>query len=212
MFDTLWINWFLLVSIFGLAVMSPGPDFVVAVRNSVLGSRKAGLLTALGFAVGVCIHMAYTLIGLAAIISQSVIMFSILKYAGAAYLFYMGYKSLRSTGFDDSDVTGISGLKKEISNKRAFLSGFITNILNPKATLFFLAVFSQFITVETPFSVQFFYASTCVVMTGLWFSIVAIVLTNRHIKNKFLSFSKIIDRLCGGFLIALGFKLALSKA
>lgn len=210
--ESIWLNWFLLIGVFGLAVASPGPDFVIAVRNSVLGSRKAGLLTALGFATGVVIHMAYTLVGLAAIIANSVVLYSILKYVGAAYLFYMGYKSLRSKGFDDSEVTGLSGLKKEISNKKAFLSGFITNILNPKATLFFLAVFSQFITVDTAFSVQFFYASTCVVMTGLWFSIVAIVLTNRRIKNKFLSFSQIIDRLCGGFLIALGLKLALSKA
>ena len=210
--ESIWLNWFLLIGVFGLAVASPGPDFVIAVRNSVLGSRKAGLLTALGFATGVVIHMAYTLVGLAAIIANSVVLYSILKYVGAAYLFYMGYKSLRSKGFDDSEVTGLRGLKKEISNKRAFLSGFVTNILNPKATLFFLAVFSQFITADTAFSVQFFYASTCVVMTGLWFSIVAVVLTDRRIKNKFLSFSQVIDRLCGGFLIALSLKLALSKA
>lgn len=211
MIDTIWINWFLLISIFSLAIMSPGPDFVIAVRNSILGSRKAGLFTALGFALGVCVHMTYTLFGLAAIISQSVFLFSLLKYAGAAYLFYMGYKSLRSNGFDTTEVTNLKG-HKEISNKKALMAGFITNILNPKATVFFLAVFSQFITPETPMSVQFFYASTCVVMTGLWFSIVAVVLNNRRIKNKFLSFSKTIDRLCGGFLIALGLKLALSKA
>ncbi|MAZ76247.1 MAG: hypothetical protein CMH31_02980 [Micavibrio sp.] len=211
MLDTIWLNWLLLTSIFSLALISPGPDLVVAIRNSVLGSRKAGLLTALGFATGVSIHMTYTLVGLAAIIAQSIVLFSILKYAGAAYLLYMGYKALRSNGFDKSEVSNLSGHKK-ISNKKAFMDGFITNVLNPKATVFFLAVFSQFITPETPMSVQFFYASTCVVMTGLWFSIVALALTNRRIKNKFLSFSKIIDRLCGGFLIALGLKLALSKA
>ena len=211
MLDTLWINWFLLTSIFSLALISPGPDLVVAIRNSVLGSRKAGLLTALGFAAGVSVHMTYTLVGLAAIIAKSVLLFSILKYAGAAYLLYMGYKALRSKGFDKSEVSNLVG-HKEITNKKAFMAGFITNVLNPKATVFFLAVFSQFITPETPMGVQFFYASTCVVMTGLWFSIVALALTNRRIKNKFLSFSKTIDRICGGFLIALGLKLALSKA
>lgn len=211
MLDIIWLNWFLLTSVFSLALISPGPDLVVAIRNSVIGSRQAGLFTALGFATGVTIHMTYTLIGLAAIIAKSVVLFSILKYAGAAYLLYMGYKALRSNGFDKSAVSNLSG-HKQISNKKAFMEGFITNVLNPKATVFFLAVFSQFITPETPMSVQFFYASTCVVMTGLWFSIVAVALTNRRIKNKFLSFSKIIDRICGGFLIALGLKLALSKA
>lgn len=210
MFDGIWLNWFLLVGIFSLALMSPGPDFVIAVRNSVISSRKAGLFTALGFALGIVVHMAYTLIGLATIIAKSAILFSIIKYAGAAYLFYIGYKSLRSQGFDKSEVSNLTE-KKEISAKKALLVGFLTNILNPKATLFFLSIFSQFITIETPMSVQFFYASTCVVMTGLWFSIVAVILTNWYIKNKFLSFSKIIDRLCGGFLIALGLKLALSK-
>jgi RhtB (resistance to homoserine/threonine) family protein len=211
MIDTLWMNWFLFVGIHALALMSPGPDFVVAVRTSVIGSRKAGLFTALGFSLGICVHMIYTLVGLAAIISQSVILFSLLKYAGAAYLFYMGYKSLRSKGFDKTQVSNLVA-RKEISNKKALMTGFITNVLNPKATVFFLAILSQFISPETSMSEQLLYASTCVIMTGIWFSIVAIVLTNKRIKNKFLSFSKIIDRLCGGFLIALGLKLALSKA
>lgn len=211
MLDTTWINWFLLVSIFGLALISPGPDLVVAIRNSVLGSRKSGLFTALGFAIGVSVHITYTLIGLAAIIAKSVILFSILKYAGAAYLLYMGYKALHSKGFDGSEVSNLSG-HREMSNKKALMAGFMTNVLNPKATVFFLAVFSQFITPETPMNIQFFYASTCVIMTGIWFSIVAFALTNQRIKNKFLGFSKIIDRICGGFLIALGLKLALSKA
>lgn len=211
MFNEIVLNWILLVGIFSLALMSPGPDFVIAVKNSVIGSRKEGLFTALGFSLGVMIHMTYTLIGLATIIAKSVVLFSIIKYAGAAYLFYIGYKSIRSKGFDKITVNNLKGHKK-ISSKKALLTGFLTNILNPKATLFFLSVFSQFITIETPISVQVLYASTCVIMTGLWFSIVSILLTNKHIKNKFLSFSKVIDKLCGGFLIALGLKLALSKA
>jgi len=209
--ETIWLNWFLLMGVFGLAVMSPGPDFVVAVRNSIMGSRSAGLMTALGFASGVCIHMIYTLVGLATVIANSVILFSAIKYIGAAYLLYMGFKSLTSKGFD-MNAADYKAPKKQLTLKKAFLSGFLTNILNPKATLFFLAVFSQFITVTTPFGIQFFYAMTCVVMCGLWFSVVAVVLTNVRLKEKFLSFSKLIDRLCGGFLIALGLKLALSKA
>jgi len=74
--DLIWMNWFLLCGVFFLAVISPGPDFVVAVKNSVLGSRKLGIMTALGFAVGVCFHTGYTLIGLAAIISQSIVAFN----------------------------------------------------------------------------------------------------------------------------------------
>ena len=207
--DVFWINWILLVGIFAMALASPGPDFVIAVRNSVLHSRTAGLFTAIGFALGVCIHVTYTLVGIATIISQSVVLFSILKYAGAAYLFYIGIKALRSEGYDKT--TTETGHKVAMSPLKALWSGFLTNALNPKATLFFLSVFSQFIGPETLLITQLVYAGTCVVMTALWFSFVAIVLTNTKIKAAFLKFTKWIDRVCGGLLIALGIKLALSK-
>lgn len=207
-----WMNWALLTGIFIMALASPGPDFVIAIRNSILYSRKIGILTAIGFALGVFIHMLYTLFGLAVIISQSVILFNIIKYVGAAYLFYVGIRALRSQGFEENNARKPQKAKTDMSVKKALWSGFLTNVLNPKATMFFMAVFSQFITPETPFSVQILYASTCVVMTGLWFSLVAVILTNHKIKARFLSYTKWIDRVCGCLLIALGIKLALTKA
>jgi RhtB (resistance to homoserine/threonine) family protein len=207
--DIFWINWFLLIGIFAMALAAPGPDFVMAVRNSVLHSRTAGIFTAIGFALGVGIHVTYTLFGIATLISQSVLLFSILKYAGAAYLFYIGIKSLRSNGYDRTSVQDVP--KIGLSPLKALWSGFLTNALNPKATLFFLSIFSQFIGPQTPLAAQLLYAGTCVVMTALWFSFVAIVLTNQKVKAVFLKFTKWIDRVCGGLLIALGIKLALSK-
>ena len=210
--ESLWLNWFLLVGIFSMALASPGPDFVIAVRNSILYSRKIGIFTALGFAAGVLVHMTYTLFGFAVLISQSVILFSLIKYAGAAYLFYIGIQALRSKGFEQNNIEGKRKAKSNMTVKKALWSGFLTNVLNPKATLFFMAVFSQFISPTTTIPTQIFYAGTCVVMTGIWFSIVAIVLTNPKIKATFLKFTKWIDRVCGCLLIGLGIKLALSKA
>ena len=202
------INWGLLIVVFGAAVMSPGPDFVVAVRNSVMYSRTVGILTALGFAAGVIIHVGYTLAGLAALIAHSAILFNILKFAGAAYLFYMGYKALRSKGFDAPDADDAAP-RASLSPLKAFWSGFLTNALNPKATLFFMAVFSQFVTPQTAFSVQLAYAATCVVMTALWFSAVAVVLTAPRIKSIFLKMARWIDRICGVLFVGLGLRLAL---
>ncbi len=208
----IWINWISLVAIFMMALISPGPDFVIAVRNSVLYSRKIGLLTALGFALGVCVHLAYTLVGLALLISKSIILFQVIKYAGAAYLIYIGIKALRSQGFEkpDGDEGAIS--QAGMSSLSAIYSGFLTNVLNPKATLFFLAIFSQFIGVDTAFNVQLLYAATLVVMTGLWFSVVALILTNPKIKAIFLKFAKWIDKICGILLIGLATKIIFSKA
>lgn len=203
------LNWLILISIFSLALASPGPDFVVAVKNSILHSKLIGILTALGFAAGVLIHVSFAIFGIAAIISQSTFLFSVIKYAGAAYLLYIGIQSLRSSGFNKK--INLEASKKELKNLQALWQGFLTNLLNPKATIFFLSVFSQFITTDTAWGTKIFYASTCVIMTFLWFSFVALVLSNPKIKEKFIKFTKWIDRVCGGLLIALAIKLALTK-
>jgi RhtB (resistance to homoserine/threonine) family protein len=207
-------EWITLVVVFGLAAISPGPDFVMAVRNSVIYSRRAGLFTAMGFAFAVCVHAFYSIIGVGALIAQSVLLFSMIKYIGAGYLLYIGFKALRSKGYNmpsaQNDKT-IGHLRKEMGAVQALRSGFITNLFNPKATLFFLALFTQILSPETPYSVQAFFGLTCAVMVWAWFTLVALFLTHRRIQAVFLGFSKWIDRVCGGLMVALGIKLALTK-
>jgi len=212
--DTFLASWFLLIGIFFLALMSPGPDFVVAVRNSIVYSRLSGVMTAFGFAVGVAVHVTLALVGIVAIIAGSTLLFSMLKYIGAAYLFYMGIQALRSKGFDEDKVRNRNFEKKNkpFSPIKSFMSGFITNVFNPKATIFFLAIFSQFIGPEVSVSIQILYAGTCVTMTFLWFSFVSIVLTYPPIRTRFMRATKWLDRVCGVLLIGLGIKLALTKA
>lgn len=205
------INWILLIGIFSIALASPGPDFVIAVRNSISFSRLAGIFTAIGFALGIAVHVSYTLFGLATIIAQSVLLFNIIKYAGAAYLLYIGIQCLLSKGFDPKKTNINKKRKGNIKPIACLWSGFLTNLLNPKATLFFLAIFSQFITAETSMLVQALYGGTCVLLTAIWFSLVALFLTNPRIKNIFFKFTKFIDRTCGGVLILLSFKLAFSQ-
>ena len=206
------MNWIVLMGVFSLALASPGPDFVIAVRNSISFSRMAGILTAFGFAAGVGVHVTYTLLGLAAVIVQSVFLFNLIKYIGAAYLIYIGIQALRSQGFDFKSSQIDKKRRKTITPLQCLWTGFLTNVLNPKATLFFLAVFSQFITPETTMAQKFIYGMTCVFMTGIWFSFVAIFLITPAIKNSFFQFTKWIDKTCGCMLIALGIKLALTKA
>lgn len=203
-------EWLTLIAVFSVAVISPGPDFVVAVRNALSYGRLSGFFTALGFGAGVLVHAAYTMIGIAALIAQSVMLFSIIKFAGAAYLFYVGFKALRSQGFT-GDVTA-QAKTTPISAAAAFRSGFITNLLNPKATLFFLALFTQIVGPATPHAVQAVFGLTCAIMVTLWFTAVAMFLTTPAIRNRFLKISKWVDRTCGAVFIALGLKLALAKA
>ncbi len=202
-------SWLILVSVFTVALASPGPDFVIIVRNSITHVRRAGIMTALGFGLGVCVHVTYCLGGLALIIAQSVILFNVLKFIGAAYLFYVGIKALNSKGFEGPALDGRSA--SSMSDLAAVRSGFITNLLNPKATLFFLALFTQILDPNATMPEQILYGATCVLMTIIWFSTVACVLTTPVIRQRFLSMSKWIDRACGGFFIALGCKLAITK-
>jgi RhtB (resistance to homoserine/threonine) family protein len=206
-----WNEWFLLVTVFSVALASPGPDFIMAIRNSVMYGRKAGVITAIGFAAGVMVHLSYCIMGLSAIIAQSALLFTILKFVGAGYLIWVGIKALRSKGMDPSSINNPE-VRAVKSARSAFMDGFITNIMNPKAILFFFALFTQILQPEQSLSHMMAYGLTIVMMVALWFSFVALALTHTPIRNRFLKFSKLIDKLCGGLFILLGVRLALQKA
>lgn len=206
-----------IVFIVFLAAASPGPDFVISVRNSVLHSRKAGIMTAFGIGAGNLIHVTYCIMGIAALIASSVTLFNIIKYVGAAYLIYIGYKALRSKGYDNERV--IADNEKASEDKRvdigafkAFKNGLWTNLLNPKATMFWFALFTQIIEPGTLLIEKAIMGSVSCFVVTIWFCGVAVILNQRTIRRAFMSMAAWIDRVCGTALIALGIKLALSKS
>ena len=118
-----------------VALVSPGPDFVVSCRNTLMYSRSIGIYTAVGFGLGICVHISYAGFGLSWLISNNELIFTIIKYLGAFYLMSIGFQSLRSFQSQISQETVT--VSSRISPFRAIRIGFITNVLNPKATLFF---------------------------------------------------------------------------
>ena len=208
------IQWLTLIAVFSFAVVLPGPDFVMEVRNTVVYSRRVGIFTAIGFGVGVLFHVSYTVLGIAVIIVQSIFLFNLIKYAGAAYLIWIGFQALRLRAMKQTAVNDALSSKENIrcmSDFTAFRSGFFTNLLNPKVTLFFLAIFSQILCPETPLIWQIIYGATCVVMTIGWFSSVAVILTQSKIRDAFLKATKWIERVCGSLMIALGIRVAIES-
>ena len=191
-----------------LAVMSPGPDFILITRNSLIYSRKAGIYSAIGLGLGILVHVAYSLAGIALIISKSIVIFSVLKFIAAGYLIYIGYKSLTAK----SSVVDINNKKtKDISKLNALKMGFITNVTNPKATLFFLSLFTVIISPQTPFSVKLFYGVEMAIVTSLWFSFVAFIFSHNLIKNRLGKVQVYAEKFMGGLLMLLGIKLALTS-
>lgn len=191
-----------------LAVMSPGPDFVMISRNSLVYSRAVGIFSAVGLGLGILVHVTYSLIGIGLLISQSIVLFSIIKYIGAAYLLYIGYQCLRSKPQTATEATAVE--EKSMSPLAAVRMGFLTNALNPKATLFFLALFTQVISTETPLFIQILYGIEMSVMTFAWFAVVASILSHKRIKSRFVSIQHYVERVFGVVLIAFGIKVALS--
>jgi len=192
-----------------LAVMSPGPDFVMITRNSLMYSKRTGIFSAVGLGLGILVHVAYSLVGIGLLISKSIVAFSIIKYLGAGYLIYIGIKSLRSKAGQLANEQ-VEIKQNDLTPWEAIKIGFLTNALNPKATLFFLAVFTQVIDQSTPLYAKLFYGIEMSVMTFVWFSLVSLVFTNSVVKRKFSGVQHYLERATGLILIGLGIKVAIS--
>lgn len=192
-----------------LAVVSPGPDFAMVVRNSIIYSRKTGIYTSIGIAVGIMVHVAYSLLGIGLVISKSIILFNVIKFIGAGYLIYIGYKSLRAKPAPEAEVY-TTEIKQDISAGASFKIGFLTNALNPKATLFFLALFTQVIDPATPKLIQFFFGIEMMVITFVWFALVSLFFSNTLIRKRVGKVQHYVERATGAVLIALGIKVALA--
>ena len=207
---TLYLNEFIIV-VFAMffAVISPGPDFAFVLKQSITYGRKASLYSSIGIGLGIGVHVIYTILGVGLIISKSIIAFTIVKFLGAGYLIYLGYKSFTSKGFKiDGDMCGE---KKEISNTKAFVLGFLCNALNPKATLFFVSLFTVIVDINTPLVVQSIYGLVCIGITTLWFVFLSLILSQQKVRNFFNSFGKYFDRAVGLVLISMGLKIAFSR-
>jgi RhtB (resistance to homoserine/threonine) family protein len=192
-----------------LAVVSPGPDFIMAARNSLVYSRRTGIWTAAGFGAGIAVHILYSLAGLALLISKSILLFNAIKLLGAGYLVYIGIRSLLSKA--GSLEIGEQAKRADISPWRALRIGFLTNVLNPKATLFFLSLFTMVIAPDTPLPVMGLLSAIMIGNTILWFSLVAVFLTQPRIRGVFERSQNVFNRTLGGLLVALGVKVALSQ-
>jgi RhtB (resistance to homoserine/threonine) family protein len=190
-----------------IAAISPGPDFVMCVRNSLIYSRKVGIYTGIGISLGLVVHIFYSAVGIALIISKSAILFSIIKYLGAGYLAYMGISSIlaKKSTLNINEVHQV----KEIPVFQAIKTGFLTNILNPKASIFFLGLFTLVIGSKTPAYILVIITAIIITTAIVWFSIVAILFSQKRIKEYFKKTEKVLNYILGGLLILLSIKIAL---
>ncbi len=187
--------------------VSPGPDNIFVITQGITRGRKAAIVTALGMCSGVSIHTTAAAFGISAIFYSSALAFNLVKFAGAGYLLYLAWKTLRS-----SAVLKLAA-DESLPAAALFRRGFIMNVLNPKVALFFLAFLPQFVypaAGNVPLQMILLgtvFMTQAIVIFSLigWFSgsIGRQLLAKPHV-------SKYFDRLTAGVFAAMGLKLALS--
>lgn len=190
-----------------LAAISPGPDFAMVIKNSVMHSRKIGIFTAAGVSFSFLIHSVYCILGLAIIISKSLLAFSIIKYCGAAYLVYIGVKSLRVKREDLNLQATVSN--KPITGRQAFVQGLLCNLLNPKAIMFLLVFFTIVVGPGHSLFSEMGYGLEIALIHMIWFSSLAYMLTHQYVAAKLNRIQFYIVKVMGAVLVAFGLRVAM---
>lgn len=185
---------FVLVNLLG--AMSPGPDFAIVTRYALKGSRVAAFRVTLGIAAALIIHVSYCLLGAAVFLQNSPKLFLAIQLLGALYLGYLGVKMLQ-----EKDVEAVK--LDAIKSTQAFWEGFLTNLLNPKATLFILSLLSQFVTPETSTIQKLIYGLTIPTVALGWFLFLSAALTHPQIYKKIQNYQVAFVRLMGSLLVGL---------
>ena len=186
--------------------MLPGADFIMVTRTSIYNGRLAGLYMSLGMCLSVCIHASYSIAGLAVVIASSAWLFSAIKYLGAAYLIYIAWQLLATPKLSNKVQ---SNTTTQISPFIALRLGFTCNILNPKTSIFFLSIFTQVVSVDTPLIMQVSYGLIIMLAHFIWYCGVALLLSHPKMLPHFNRQKQKIDKVAGFILMLIAIKLTL---
>jgi threonine/homoserine/homoserine lactone efflux protein len=203
-------HYWLFIATAVVLVITPGQDTFFILGRSLSGGRRAGIAAALGITAGSIVHTFLAALGLSALLATSAYAFMAVKFAGAAYLIYIGVRALLSR----TSVADNGGANRTGGRWSAFRQGIISNLLNPKVALFFLALMPQFIDAASTHKVAAFLALglSFVTLGVIWCVILAIAAA--ELRGLFLrkpSMGRVLNRVAGAMFIALGIRLATTR-
>jgi threonine/homoserine/homoserine lactone efflux protein len=190
--------------------LTPGPDTLYIVGRSISQGRRVGVTSAFGITVGSVFHTCAAALGLSAFLTTSALAFNVLKLAGAAYLLFLGTCLILTKRRD----VNLPGEFKQISLGAAFRQGILTNILNPKVAIFFLAFLPQFIDATAPFkTMAFLLLGLTFITTGtIWCLVLAwfAAAISKQLRGKPAA-TAILNRVTGSLFVFLGLRLAFAR-
>jgi len=201
----------LITSIHLLAAASPGPDFVLVSQQTLTNGKQKGFMVSIGIALGLSVHILYSALGLAAVIANSATTLWAIKIIGGCYLIYLGIQGLRSKPASKVNKVIKQKALKKYSNLTAIAKGFLCNALNPKAPIYFVALFTVVLSPNLPTLHLVIYGIWMMVLQLLWFSTVVVLLSRSSVNEKFQRLGHWIDRVLGGAMIIMGLKVLTSK-
>ncbi len=181
-----------------LGAMSPGPSMVVVINNGIFKSRVHGILTSIGHGVGIGIYSIFALVGIGLIIKTNVITFNIIKSLSIIFLIYLGIKSIfnkKKLSFDKNNLEG---------RLTSFFDGFGISILNPKILIWFVAIYSQFMTKENDIIFNAILVFTASITDILWYVLLTFLITSVKFRNLIKNKNYILEKIIGMFFIIIG--------
>ena len=184
-----------------LGAMSPGPSMAVVINNAIFKGRYNGILTALGHGIGIVVYATLAVLGLGLIIKNDIFIFNSLKVLSIIFLIFIGFKSILN-------IEKLNLKKKDITEKAfSFLQGFSIAILNPKILVWFIAIYSQFMSVDNKLIFNLYLVSIAGVVDACWYIILTLAVTTSPVLNFFQTKVSIIQKIQGFFFITLGLGL-----
>lgn len=189
-----------------LAAMSPGPDFAMVTRQSFQSGRRYGMLAALGIAAGVQVHVFYTVFGISWLLAHMPQLLWGLRVGGAVYLTWLGYRMLATASAVAAGSAADAGQASS-----AFLSGFLTNAVNPKTTVFVISTLTQLGRPDSRWGAQLGSGAIMSLVHLLWFALVALLFSRAGVRARLAPQLPLLERLIGAALFGLGLWLVLAN-
>ncbi|MDB4837823.1 LysE family translocator [Marinomonas sp.] len=204
-----WLPFLLAISVL---TMSPGIDSILVMRNAALGDWRAGFLTSLGICSGLFAHATLSALGLSVILLSSATLFTAFKLLGAAYLIYLGVQAIRSACKPVGMTFNDQALNKPLSHWGSFRQGLLSNVLNPKPIIFYMAFLPQFIDPSySPLAQSLFMASLHFIIAMVWQTFLAVMVSQARFWLAKPRVAQVFDGVTGVLLVSFGVKLALSQ-
>lgn len=209
--DPVWLNIFSVLIVFTLAIVSPGPNFIMVVNTALSDSRRSGIFTSLGVATGSGLFALSGMLGLILVVNSLPNFAIIARIVGGAYLLWLGYNLLRLSRNMSVAPTQQSTETSTMSRSTAYRTGLLTNLTNPKAWAFYFSLFTLVMTPDTPFWAKAALNLSMLVISFAWYAFVAILITDRRVQPKFIRVQSVLQSCLGFVLIWLGGRLLIAS-